>query len=431
MKVHFERLLFAAVLVLAAGCYGGNAFIAVGQGLLVLAMVASIFSPAGSGSADSWWSRVPLSGWLLVALLVVNVISILVHLEDYEHPFRDIKKLRHLLLPLLVLFLPRVRDALEERARTVGKWAWLTLLAVACLVTVADIINMKTGFHPLVPGGIDRFDRIGGVFGAVMTYAYSMQFAFLVIVGVVMYYGVGKENWRRPWMIFTVVALLVCGAGLFLSGSRGAWLASAIGIVVLVFLLRSKWLLAGFTVCVIGALVLLFATDSRFLGFKPRSDSLRLAQLKTAAVTGLQNPVIGIGFRQFERQCRSLKREYGFPPDIVVLDENRQLVMRDGKPLMKLANTHAHNNYFEAFASTGVLGALALIGFLLFWLREVGETRKTRILFLPAIVGFMVAGCFENSFTDGEITCLVMGFYVASQLMRGAESSMEQVEGVT
>ena len=414
MQKAFERLLFVAAIIIAAGCYGGNAMIGIGQGVLVIAILLGFFQKSPAQGPRKGFA-ISVSTWFLVALILINLISILANLESYEKPLRDLKKLRHLILPLLVLILPNVRHFIQTHLRKVGSWVWLALLGSAILVTIADMVNLLTGFHFLAPvDGIERRIRLGGMFGMVMTYAYSMQFTILVIAGVTVAFWKRKiRTPNRAILVATVVALFVCGFGLFLSGSRGALLGCLVGGVVLIFLLRWKWLIIGFGVTFLVAIAASLALDNELLEIRP-NESTRFSHWKTAAVTGIKNPVFGLGYRQFEKQCRDLKKSYGFPYDVTLkVPPDKE----GGEPIevRTWMHSNSHNNYLEAFASTGVFGMLALLGFLLCWLREVWKHPDTRLLFGPAIIGFLVAGIFENSFTDGEITALVMMFYVGSQ----------------
>lgn len=255
----------------------------------------------------------------------------------------------------------------------------------------------------------------------VMTYGYSMQFLILVITGMLLLlWQKGRKSDPLIWRV-TLIAFVICGLGMFLSGSRGALLGCLVGAVVLAFILRWKWLYFAFGGMFLVALVAAFLLGNQLLEIRP-NESSRFAQWKTAAVTGIENPVFGIGYRQFEKQSRDLKQAYGFPYDVTWrIDE-------DGNPVRGWLHSNAHNNYLEAFASTGVFGMLALVGFLLCWLREIWRNPDTRLLFGPALIGFLVGGIFENSFTDGEITALIMMFYVASLLFLKVAPSKESVE---
>lgn len=423
MNRHCRNLLLAAFLVLAVGCYAGNALISVGHGILVLALLASFWKdPKWEAKLVPDRRIVPASAWLLIALIGINLISIVANLESYEKPFRDIKKVRYLLLPLGVLLIPPVRRQVLTHGALWFRPLLMALLISASAITVADMINMLTGFHPFAPiDGIERGVRLGGVFGMVMTYGYSMQFLILVITGLLLLLW-KKGEARDPLLWKTIlVSFVICGLGMFLSGSRGALLGCLIGAIAFVVILRWKWLSLAFGTMFLAALLFVAISGSHLLKVK-LNESSRFAQWKTAAVTGMKNPVVGIGYRQFEKQCRDLKERYGFPYDVIwSVDE-------EGNEDRGWLHSHAHNNYLEAFASTGLLGMAALLGFLGSWLREVWRRRSSRILFGPAIAGFLVSGFFENSFTDGEITALLMFFYVASQFfLRSVNDESEQV----
>ncbi|MEM0969864.1 MAG: hypothetical protein AAGJ31_10970, partial [Verrucomicrobiota bacterium] len=78
---------------------------------------------------------------------------------------------------------------------------------------------------------------------------------------------------------------------------------------------------------------------------------------------------------------------------------------------------HAHNDYLESLASTGVVGTVFFLGFLGAWIMEVGRRPLARKLFLPVIAAYMVSSVFQNIFTDSEVLNFLLLIYFASQIL--------------
>ena len=70
---------------------------------------------------------------------------------------------------------------------------------------------------------------------------------------------------------------------------------------------------------------------------------------------------------------------------------------------------HAHNNFLEHLASTGILGGLAFVLFCLLWMID-SYRRKDVIgeIIFPVTISFMVSGMVQYTFGDGENLFLLM-----------------------
>jgi len=135
-------------------------------------------------------------------------------------------------------------------------------------------------------------------------------------------------------------------------------------------------------------------------------STLRVTQWQAAAISFIERPVFGLGYRSFEQHSAALKERYGFKKDIV---------RRPGeKPEVIYFKGHAHNNILESFASTGLFGGIAFLGFCYAWTREMRRSRNA-LVFVPLIGAFFIAGLFENTFYDSEVLNCILLIYLASQ----------------
>lgn len=412
-----ENLFAAGLFCLFLAMFLGAKFIAAGQVLAFLAIAIGL-AQNGRAGLDPRGLR-PSAIWLAV-FAVVSAVSILANLSVVADPLAHLGKLRHFLLVLLVLAMPGLVGGYLEVPwrRTSLVLAWLVPLALALIL---GAITLATGSHPLRGSDVADLDRISGFYGQVMTFANSLQFTVLVLAAFVL----APEKWRRltglpQWV--AVLAAFAAAAGLYFTYTRGAVLGVAIGLLVYAGM-RSRRFLVG--VLVLGLLVGGFAALEGERYFRnDASTSIRLNQWKAAALAAVERPVFGWGFRNYELQSSELKKRYGF---------EKERSWRQGKRQEPAhLQRHAHNNYLEAFASTGVLGGVAFIAFCASWLREARRSRHA-LFFVPAIVAFFVSGLFENTFFDSEVLNCILLLYLVTQwsLAREAGGTGWGIEGET
>ena len=409
MDRQFSNLCIVTLILLCLGTYFGNVFIGIGEGLLALTLAMAIIHYLQYRGEFQGFFKHSLSwSWIcLASFVLVCILSLVVNLESYERPFKDLKKLRHLVLPLCVVALPLYTIYTRGRETSLVR-----LIVVFCgfsvlLVTISSLIGKWTGYHPLLLGKPQHLTRIGGIYGMVMTYAYSMQFTVCVAIGLLAFFvwntkggGPSKKN-----LFLVAGVVLVTGVGLYYSLSRGAILGVIVALVVLAFATRLKILVV---LVIVGAVIcagFFLQSKTRYNFRYLKYQSVRVAQWKAASLTVLDRPLLGLGYRQFEKQGHQIKEAYGMPNDYPP-----QI------PRIRFQG-HAHNNYLEAFASTGVFGGVLLIGFMIFWFVEAWQCFITRLIYAPAIAGFAAAGCFENSFFDSEVVFVVMFHYVICQFV--------------
>ncbi|MCY4523551.1 MAG: O-antigen ligase family protein, partial [Halobacteriovoraceae bacterium] len=120
------------------------------------------------------------------------------------------------------------------------------------------------------------------------------------------------------------------------------------------------------------------------------SNNLRLEFFETAYHAFKERPFWGFGYRNFEPNVIDLKKKYNITmaPDMA---------------------GHAHNNFLEHLASTGIIGALAFLLFCLFWTIDSYKRKDIagKIIF-PVTISFMVSGMLQYTFGDGENLFLLM-----------------------
>lgn len=432
-----KALLPSATGFLCVGTFAGGWAVTSGHLLLILALamgvIAVVRARSGgrllaiaeeSGAAEDRSSflvsrrGLPASFWCLLIFLTVSFFSVLISFDWYERPLNDLKKLRYLLLPVLCFCVLPVRQFFFGNSERLGKVALLGILGSASLVTVIGLFAMFTGSHPLLADDWPNPNRLSGVSRNVMTYAYTMQFAVLLFLGVALNYGASwlKEKkrfmWGRGLLWCTVAGFGIGLLGMYFSFTRGPVLGLLLGGAVLLLVARAWKLLAVLSISAMVTLGIAYQTNARFVENQKFSNFERVSQWRGAALVFLENPVTGVGYRQLEKNFDSFKERLNLPKD--------NLRKEGSSPWLV---GHAHNNYLEAFAATGIVGGFAFLGFCVFWTRETWSSMLGRVLYLPGIAAFLISGLFECTFLDGEVLTIIMLLYVASQITLDLEAS--------
>ncbi len=216
----------------------------------------------------------------------------------------------------------------------------LWILALSCAVTAVLAFQQFLNPPPLIPGeaylGADIKTRVAGTF-----YNSNFYAEYLVLMaGVVIALVLTEKRWGR----------LIAGAigiggvvALFLTYTRGSWLALAVGLVVFIVLTDIRYLVllaAGGVVAVVavpGVLTRLSASTAN-----EKTASFRLGLWKVAGETIRRHPVFGVGVGDFLR---------GY----------REVVTTRADLYVGYLGFGAHNAYFALLAEIGVVGGLAFL----------------------------------------------------------------------
>jgi len=409
-----SNLFAAGLFCLFVGIGGGAKPVAVGQVFVFLAIAKAFFE---RGRETLSWRSLPPSAWSLVVFVLISAISVFANWSVIAAPFEHLGKLRYLAVVPVLLAMPWLMRGLLPMPWRRDSLVLAWIVPLACAISIG-LYAFATGSHPLRGGDLVDIRRVSGLYGQVMTFAYSLQFSVVALAAFFLVPRAWKAMTRVPWWI-AVVMLLLGVVALYFTYTRGAMLGAVAGVAVLA--MRRSWKLGALVamICIAGVAFLALKA-SREGGEKhdrgPRylqTDSdIRLGQWRAASLSFLERPVLGWGYRNFELQSAALKERYGFEKDIVrKRGQPRQVTYFQG---------HAHNNILESFASMGVVGGLAFLAFVLFWLREAWRSRYGLFL-APPVIAFLVSGMFENTFFDSEVlNCLIL-LYLITQWVREEE----------
>ena len=253
-------------------------------------------------------------------------------------------------------------------------------------------------FHSFYFGGnvIDRYvpERLGGefyVFGQNYIGISSIMLGNQMATIIPFVAGIAFLNTKIWYKLFGCFAVFILGAVLIATGTRGAWMASLIGILPVILLAlslkrASVFYKTVFTIVILLSLsVILFASRTyldinEYLAYRLKSamfifndpSLIERMEIWVASFKAfLQNP-LGMGFRE--------QYPLGF------------------------MTVYPHSLYVGLFLSSGFLGAVGFFWFLAAWFRAISRSLKNagtneKTIFAAAIgssLAFLTYGIFEH-----------------------------------
>lgn len=199
----------------------------------------------------------------------------------------------------------------------------------------------------------------------------------------------------RRWRVPAVAVFLLGVAALLFNGTRGAWLAVPLTMMIGVAFLvrRKKNVLIGSLAALIvvsGIFMLSPTLSSRFASIGDthnQSNSERFLLWKSAYHMFEDHPLVGVGFAQFRNAYQG---QYILPEA-----KEREL-------------GHAHSNVMQMLAECGLIGLLALV---FFWYAYLSYGFRTWIaahhvaaLLIPAILlGLILQGLTEYNMGNSAV----------------------------
>jgi len=278
----------------------------------------------------------------LAAFALLGVLQFVFHLTASRYDTRI--ELQLLFTYLVVLFL--MSQAYSRTSHWRG-YVWF-LMTLGFCVSIFGILQYLTFNGKLY---WVRTMRYGGIpFGPYVNRNHFAGFAEMIIPVALVPLVLGKV--RRERLFLVALFALVPIVALLLSASRGGIISFAVQMVILFLLLlvrriRSRHVLVGGLVVLCAVLAVSWIgvqqVLERFSGMQTMevSGGKRAAMFQDTWRLFLDHPLLGTGLGTFEMV---------FPPYDSLYDG-------------KIVN-HAHNDYVEALAETGIVGGLCCAWFL-------------------------------------------------------------------
>ena len=287
----------------------------------------------------------------LSAFTLVVVFQLVFHLTASRYYTRS--ELQLLITYVVFLFL--VSQAFVRRSHWRG-FVWF-VMTLGFFVSVVAILQ-----HLTFNGKLYWFRemRFGGLpFGPYVNRNHFAGFAEMVIPVALVPLVLGKV--RRERLFLVALFAMVPIVALLLSASRGGIVSFAVQMLLLFLLLlirriRSRFVIAGGVVVLCALIFVSWIGVQQVLTRFAGIQTLEVSAGKRAAMRQgtwrlfLDHPLLGTGLGTFE---------IVFPPYDSVYDG-------------KIAN-HAHNDYLEVLAETGIVGGLCCLWFL--WVVQLQSLR--------------------------------------------------------
>jgi O-antigen ligase len=336
----------------------------------------------------------------LAAFALVAVLQVVFHLTASRYFTRI--ELQLLGTYLIVVFL---MSQAYSRTRHWRGYLWF-LMSLGFFVSILGILQYLTSNGKLY--WVRTLQNEVYSFGPYVNRNHFAGFAELIIPVALVPLVLGKV--RRERLFLVVLFALVPIVALFLSASRGGIVSFVVQMVILFLLLlirrsRSTHLLAGGVVVLCAVMAVSWIGAQRVLQRFSEIQSMEVTGSKRAAMREdtwrlfLDHPVLGTGLGTLE---------IVFPP----YDS-----LYDGKVV-----DHAHNDYVEALAETGVVGGLCCAWFLgvvlLHSLKGLAEQGSSfgSVLNLTGLIG--CSGMLVHSLVDFNlhIPANALLFFVSAHL---------------
>lgn len=270
------------------------------------------------------------------------------------------------------------------------------LLVNAIVLMIALLaVHGVLQFHFTDYGGLHQ--RIVGLF------SHYQTFAGVLLLGVLLLAARLLKAPRSPWHWLALVLIVWA---LVLTLTRGAWVALALTLVAFGVLSARRWFVAGVLAALLAAAVFTAVAPETWrervrsiYDLRDSSNYDRLCMVEAGLTMVSERPLFGLG-------PRMVKARY-------------PLYRNPTAP--RFTVPHLHNAFLDIAAERGLLSLLAY-----FWLfgaslrlawtayRREGGLRGARadlhLGVVLTLVGFNVAGLFENNWGDTEVQRLVLFF---------------------
>lgn len=377
--------IYASLMCLALGLFTSMSFLALSHILVII--------PALYFTTKTNFKKLNLSTWFLFAMSISFILSVLLNQDIAAKGFSSITKTKYYFFAIfsiapLTYFFSKLSS--EETTKKVNHLL-LALIITTTLAGFVGILGASFGFNPIKWDDIISL-RNRGFAGMVLNYAHNLAIFQIVITGMIY---CRNEVKKYIDLNLLYLAWLVNLVALYLTYSRGPLLAFIVAIPFYFFKNNKKMFLSiilVLTLAVAGLYVVAGKSMSR-----QESDLGRISQWKSAIAAFKERPILGVGYMNFEPMSQPLKVKYNI----------------SGADF----GGHAHSNYFEALASTGIIGFVFFMLWQIFWFIEMYK-RNDIIgkIALPFIICFIAGGLTQATFTLGANLFLSMAFYSLTQL---------------
>jgi O-antigen ligase len=362
--------------------------------LSITAAQAAILVALAAWLYERVWAKGdrPLYLPLLLPITAFYLASILASITAVT-PYQSFKDLRNIFVPAFFFLLVNHVNG-EARATPLSQ----VLIAAATLMAAYGLVQTVAKGPAF---------RVHGTMSIYMTFAGILMLIALVALAQVLFSS------RNPLFYGLLVSLVLLTAALVMTHTRGAWLGLAAGVTLILGFRQKRFLLALPVVVVVIFLAAPDVVRARISSIVDPQDLTARERLYMWG-SGLQilreHPWTGVGMEGVKRIYPAYKH-----PDAL---RNRQ--------------AHLHSNPMQVVVERGIIGLLCWLGIWVAFYRHAWKIfrglrpdnrRATALVVgsLASITGFHVAGLFEYTFGDSEVSMLVYFLMAVPYVVRGTD----------
>lgn len=378
--------IYASLMSLALGLFTSITFLAL---VHIFILIPCLYFIPKTNFKN--WSK---SSWFLLGLIVAIILSILVNQDIAGAGYSPLTKVKYYLIAILSItpfsFYFKNLEGKEDHDKKI-KWLLWALIGTTTFASISGMGGVFFGYNLLkLKAGF--VERNGGLAGMLMNYAHNLAFFQVILTGMLLYQ---KEVCRYINLNFLYAAWAINFLGLYTTYTRGAWLAFLVALPFFFIKKNIKLFVISFT-----ALVVIGGGAYKYAGksvVRPLSEIERISQWKAAYAGFKERPVFGLGYLNFEKMATSLKKKYHIE--------------------VEHFGGHAHSNYFEMLASTGLVGFIFFMLWQISWFIEMLK-RDDLVgkIGVPFIVVFVVGGLTQATFSLGANLFFIMPIYALTQI---------------
>jgi len=325
---------------------------------------------------------------LLLTFIIIILISLITNFESAVNLLNSIQKVKYYLVILLLIYL--VDNNFLE----------INLLRISNFILIISSIASVYGlFNYLQYGG-----RLGS-FAGVMNFPHNLAIIVVFSCSVLL----AKQNSKSIlFKSLYLTGITVNSLAIYLSYTRGAWLALGGGMILLLFISKIKLIHKTIIICIL-PFIMYYGTDFslHFFGnHREESNHVRFELIKFGLKTIKENPFTGIGYKQFGNFFKTNHKKY----DITYINESE--------------SDHAHNTYIEICATTGIIGVSILLTIIIYWINIIYSNKTFKLIFLPATLCILISGLTHHNFGIAENLTFITVMIVISLVLIKNENDL-------
>jgi O-antigen ligase len=347
---------------------------------------------------------------MLLALVSALALSFVSHVDLVA--YRNFVSTYVLGAMLLVLIL---QEAANSSPEAVGRFIVWTTVAISAL-SVAERILQRNPFVENTPLYVsaELVRATEGVYRPYVSFFHPSEAGAFVALGTPFV----VRRWLRCKSWVSALAVCTVSIGLFVNGTRGVWFGLFVAALLAALAVRRAWLWISVTVPVLAAgtwIGYLAFSSSPFMMrlANPVDLYLRLETWATATQIFFSHPLLGVGLGNFRQAYSNYVQDVS---SVVTAD----------------------NTFVSTAVENGLVGLLALLGFLTVALILLSRTRAklynrgltARASFVRcaelALISYIVIGCFADVQDFRKVSkyiFILVGLGLAERVRYGVASS--------